>query len=63
MMLKHEGTLIKKALVQANGSVTHAASLLGVSYQALCYMIEFRHPDLLKERTPIRRRAKPGSPK
>jgi tetratricopeptide (TPR) repeat protein len=36
MMLKHEGTLIKRALVQSNGSVTHAASLLGMSYQALC---------------------------
>jgi tetratricopeptide (TPR) repeat protein len=58
MMLKYEGTLIKQALVQANGSVTHAASLLGVSYQALCYTIESRHPDLLKDRTPIRRRAK-----
>jgi tetratricopeptide (TPR) repeat protein len=56
MMLKHEGALIKKALVQANGSVTHAASLLGVSYQALCYMIEGRHKNLLKERSPIRRR-------
>lgn len=57
-MLKYENALIKQALVQANGSVTHAASLLGTSYQALCYMIENRHPDLLKERTPIRRRAK-----
>jgi hypothetical protein len=35
MMLKHEGALIKKALAQSNGSVTHAASLLGMSYQAL----------------------------
>jgi tetratricopeptide (TPR) repeat protein len=58
MMLKYEGALIKKALMQANGSVTHAARLLGTSYQALCYIIENRHPDLLKERTPIKRRAK-----
>jgi tetratricopeptide (TPR) repeat protein len=58
MMLKHEGTLIKKALVQANGSVTHAASLLGMSYQALCYVLESRHRNLLKDRAPIRRRAK-----
>jgi tetratricopeptide (TPR) repeat protein len=57
-MLKYENTLIKQALAQANGSVTHAAHLLGTSYQALCYMIENRHPDLLKERTPIRRRVK-----
>ena len=58
MMLKHEKALIKQALVQTNGSVTRAASLLGTSYQALCYMIESRHPDLLKQRTPIRRRTK-----
>jgi tetratricopeptide (TPR) repeat protein len=57
-MLKYEGALIKQALALANGRVTHAASLLGLSYQALCYMIEARHQDLLKERSPIRRRSK-----
>lgn len=57
MMLKYEGALIKQALAQSNGSVTYAASLLGVSYQALSYMIENRHKELLKARTPIRRRA------
>jgi len=55
-ILQYEGALIRRALTQANGSVTRAASLLGTSYQALCYMIESRHTDLLKERTPIRRR-------
>jgi len=55
-MLQYEQTLIKEALVQSNGSVTHAASLLGLSYQALCYMIETRHSDLIKDRRPIRRR-------
>jgi shikimate kinase len=29
------------------GSVTHAASLLGTSYQALCYMLATRYKDLL----------------
>ena len=57
-MLKYENTLIKQALAQANGSVTHTASLLGMSYQALCYVLESRHKSLLKDRTPIRRRAK-----
>jgi tetratricopeptide (TPR) repeat protein len=57
-MLKYENTLIKQALAQANGSVTHAASLLGMSYQALCYVIESRHMSLMKDRTPIRRRTK-----
>ena len=60
MMLKYEGALIKKALTQSNGSVTHAASLLGMSYQALCYVLDSRHKNLLKERTPKRPRAKKG---
>ena len=58
MMLKHEGTLIQRALKQSNGSVTQAASLLGMSYQALCYVLDSRHKNLQKDRTPIRRRAK-----
>lgn len=58
MMLKHEGLLIKRALKQSDGSVTRAGSLLGMSYQALCYVLESRHKDLLTERTPIRRRGK-----
>jgi tetratricopeptide (TPR) repeat protein len=58
MILKYEGALVKKALAQTNGSVTRAASLLGVSYQHLCYMIQTRHKDLIKNRSPIRRRAK-----
>jgi tetratricopeptide (TPR) repeat protein len=53
---KHEGIVIKRALAQANGSVTKAASLLGVRYQSLAFIIETRHRDLLKERSPIRRR-------
>lgn len=56
-----ERETIRRALVQANGSVTHAASLLGMSYQALCYIIESRHKDLMKERSPVRRRGR-GKP-
>ncbi|HBB87294.1 MAG TPA: hypothetical protein DC047_06735 [Blastocatellia bacterium] len=59
-LLDVERKMIGKALAEANGSVTHAASLLGMSYQALAYMIKSRHPDLLKERSPIRRRAPRG---
>jgi len=55
-ILKYEKSLIKQALSQANGRVTHAASLLSVSYQALSYIIESRHRDLLKERSPVHRR-------
>ena len=55
-VLKFEGTLIRRALAEANGSVTRAASLLSLSYQALAYIIGGRHKALLKERTPIKRR-------
>ncbi len=57
-VLKFEGTLIRQALAKANGSLTRAASLLSMSYQALAYVLESRHKDLLKERTPIRRRSR-----
>jgi tetratricopeptide (TPR) repeat protein len=57
-VLKFEGTLIRQALAKANGSLTRAASLLSMSYQALAYILESRHKDLLKERTPIRRRSR-----
>ncbi len=58
---KHEGVVIKRALAQVGGRVTHAASLLEMRYQSLAYIIENRHPDLLRKRTPIRRR--PGRKK
>lgn len=57
-MLNYERSTISQALAQANGSVTHAASLLGLSHQGLAYIIEARHKDLLKERSPIRRRSR-----
>ena len=53
---KHEGVVIKRALDEVNGRVTHAASLLEMRYQSLAYIIERRHPDLLKKRSPIKRR-------
>ena len=53
---KHERVVIKRALAEVGGRVTHAASLLDMRYQSLAYIIERRHPDLLKKRTPIRRR-------
>lgn len=56
-MLETEREMIRHALAQANGRVTHAATLLGMTYQALTYIIESRHTELLKERTPIRRRS------
>lgn len=57
-VLEYERSLIKQALAKVNGSVTYAASLLGLSHQGLGYVIETRHKELLKERTPIRRRSR-----
>lgn len=51
-----ERDAIRLALNQAKGSVTGAARSLGVSYQSLAYMLATRHKDLLKYRTPVRRR-------
>jgi tetratricopeptide (TPR) repeat protein len=55
-LLRYENALIKHALAQVNGSVTRAAANLSISYQKLAYIIETRHRDLLKERSPVRRR-------
>lgn len=57
-LLQVERELIRQALAQTNGRVTPAAALLGISYQALAYIIPSRHPDLLKQRTPVRRRSR-----
>jgi tetratricopeptide (TPR) repeat protein len=56
-VLRFESGLIRQALAQSNGSVTHAANLLGMTYQGLAYVIGSRHHDLLKARSPIHRRA------
>ena len=55
-ILEYEHALIKRALIQSNGAVTHAASLLGMTYQGLAYVLETRHRDLLAARNPVRRR-------
>lgn len=57
-VLKFEGRVIRQALAKANGSLTRAAAMLSMSYQALAYILESRHKELLKERSPIRRRRK-----
>lgn len=57
-VLKYEGLLIQRALSKANGSLTRAAAMLSMSYQALAYIIESRQKDLVKERSPIHRRSR-----
>ena len=49
---------IEQALVQADGSVVHAARLIGKTYQGLTWLIANKYPDLLKKRSPIRRRTR-----
>jgi tetratricopeptide (TPR) repeat protein len=61
-LLRYEGELIKRALAQVDGSLTRAAANLKMSYQKLGYILETRQKDLLKDRTPIRRRIKKQSP-
>ena len=56
-----EHDAIKVALENTHGSVTHAARSLGMSYQSLTYMLETRHEDLLRQRTPARRRPRSKS--
>jgi tetratricopeptide (TPR) repeat protein len=62
-VLKFEGRVIQRALAKANGSLTRAAASLSMSYQALAYILESRQKHLLKDRTPIRRRARRDSTK
>lgn len=53
-----EAEVIKRALTLANGEITGASRIMGVSYQWLAYMIEKRHAALLTERRPIVRRTR-----
>lgn len=53
-----EHDLIKHSLEISQGSITRAARALGVSYQELTYVLNTRHRELLKVRTPVRRRAR-----
>ena len=59
-LVKRERDLIREALTKVNGKITYAAELLGIRYQTLAFLIETKHPDLLKKRTPVRRRPRKG---
>jgi transcriptional regulator with AAA-type ATPase domain len=61
--LAREHELIKLALEQAKGKITHAAAILGMSYPVLNYMLKTRHQDLLQYRTPIYQRGRKHSRK
>ena len=53
-----ERQIIAEALEKAGGRVTKAAKDLGITHQGLCYILNHRHQDLLKLRTPVRNRRK-----
>jgi tetratricopeptide (TPR) repeat protein len=57
-VLKFEETFIRHVLAKVNGRLTRAAALMGMSYQGLAYVIQSRHPELLNERSPVRRRSR-----
>jgi DNA-binding NtrC family response regulator/tetratricopeptide (TPR) repeat protein len=52
----YEGSLIRMALKAAQGHVTQAARLMGITHQRLASILQGRHKDLLTARTPVRRR-------
>jgi tetratricopeptide (TPR) repeat protein len=55
-VLHYEGNLIKQALETADGSVTRAARMLGVTHQGLAFILNGRHKSLLAARKPVKRR-------
>jgi tetratricopeptide (TPR) repeat protein len=52
----YEARLIEQALTEAEGSVTRAAKILGLTHQNLGYMLKNRHKNLAEKRTPPEKR-------
>jgi tetratricopeptide (TPR) repeat protein len=55
-VLHYEADLIKRALEAADGSVTRAARMLGVTHQGLAFILNGRHKNLLPARKPVKHR-------
>jgi tetratricopeptide (TPR) repeat protein len=55
-VLRYEGELIRQALKAAEGSVTRAARLLGVTHQGLAFILNGRQKNLLSSRKPAKPR-------
>jgi transcriptional regulator with PAS, ATPase and Fis domain len=55
-VLRYEASLISLAFENAEGSVTRAARLLGITHQRLSSMLQGRHKDLLPAKKPAQRR-------
>lgn len=52
----YEKSLIRRALNTAQGGVTRAARLLGITHQSLSAILNNRHQDLLSARKPVQKR-------
>ncbi len=55
-VLRYEGELIKRALEAAEGSITRAARMLGVTHQGLAFILNGRQKSLLPSRKPAKPR-------
>jgi len=55
-VLRYEKNLIRLALEAAQGRITRAAHMLGITHQGLAFILNGRHKDLLGVRLPIKRR-------
>ncbi len=55
---EYEARLIEQALREAEGSVTRAAKILGLTHQKLGYLLQKRHKKLSDKRTPAKKRLK-----
>jgi tetratricopeptide (TPR) repeat protein len=58
LAMEHE--VIRLALEQANGKITPAARLAGMSHQTLAYALRTRHKDLAEQRKPPQQRTRRG---
>jgi tetratricopeptide (TPR) repeat protein len=53
---EYEARLIEQALAEADGSVSRAAKILGLTHQTLGYLLKRRHKQLADKRTPVKKR-------
>jgi DNA-binding NtrC family response regulator len=53
---RYEGELIRRAFDRANGKLTRAAKILGITHQGLRFIIEGRQKDRILGTPPVRKR-------
>jgi DNA-binding NtrC family response regulator len=52
VLLAYEARFIEQALKEERGSITRAATRLGLTHQRLSYVLDSRHRELRQKRTP-----------